>query len=214
MQAVVERPNVKSGQLIHLYQGFQNGLMMEPLQFISGAKILDRHLIMFRDPHNRFYHGEICELFPDIETNIEWQKNNIKQHDHVNKLYCTGTSAGAYAAILFGHYLEADAVYAFGANTEVDMDWWVRQEEAPVIPEQHQNLSKLLENWNGKTKYHLYYSVGHDFDREQAQRLKDCPGVVLHAIPGTSHNIFESKEGKALLPKIFPTYKSTRPSRK
>ena len=214
MQAVIERPNRKSNQLIHMYSGVRGGMMMEPLQFISGAGILDRHLVVFRDPENQFYHGKISPEMNNIDANIQWQRESVAEKAHITELYCAGTSLGAYAALLFGHYLEADAVHAFGPITKIDMSWWARQDmkisiPRPPVPRHHLNLATLLANWNGKTQFHIYYSAGNEFDAEEAGRMSECPNVHLHPIPGTNHNIFACDEGKALLPSIFPP--PTRP---
>jgi hypothetical protein len=202
----VERLNPKSSQFIQLYQGVDGGLAMKPLQFIAEAKILDRNLTMFRDPLKSFYHGNLSDDMYDIHSHIEWQKSNLAQKPHIDQLFCTGTSAGAYASILFGHYLEADEVHAFGAFTKIPPESLDEVKDLPEIPEEHLDLQKLLSNSNGKTQFHLYYSQGHFADYLQNDRMAGLPGVHLHPIPGNLHNVFASPEGKALLPNIFPPF--------
>lgn len=176
---------------------------MPPMEFIQRAGILDRNLLLFRDPHNRFYHGKVCEEFPDIETTIAWQRNYLMAQTDIEKVICTGTSAGAYASILFGHYLKVDEVHAFGAVTSVFDSHWQDPEKTMELPTEHQNLALLLENWNEKTKYHIYFAKDFFPDLLQAKNVEGLGGVTLHPLPGHSHSVFDSPEAKAILPDIF-----------
>ena len=205
--AVLERNNSKSNQIIQLYAGVQHGIGMPPAEFITRTRTLDRNLIFFRDPCHQFYHGRISVDLCNIDASIRWQKNNLEEKRLEREVYCAGTSSGAYASILFGHYLEVDAVYAFGAVTAIFDELWVDQANIIPLPEKHQNLSRLLENWNGKTKYHLYFAEEFLPDVAQAQNIEGLPGVNLHPLPGRSHSVFDSDEARALLPILFPPSK-------
>ena len=149
------RPNLNCQQLIYVYQGWMGELFMKPLKFAKYANIWKRNLVMFRDPDRSCYHSNNI----DINAEIKWQRQYREDCKHVKELYCTGTSAGGYAAILFGHYLKADAVFALGAFTKLDLDRILDDPKMPnksidqsAIPAAHMDLRKLLNNWNGKTK--------------------------------------------------------------
>ena len=72
------------------------------------------------------------------------------------------------------------------------------------IPEQHRDLSLLLSDWNGRTRYRLYYCEGFALDRDAAQSLAGCPGVELVPLPGSQHNIFNEVDAGELLTDLFP----------
>lgn len=180
---------------------------MDPLKFAKSAGIWKRNLVMFRDPDRSCYHGNNI----DIHAEIEWQRKYREDCTHVKELYCTGTSAGGYASILFGHHLRADEVFAFGAYTRIDLDSILNDPKMPnksidqnAFPEAHLDLAKLLSDWNGKTRYTLIYAEGCSTDREQAEHIAHCPGVTLHPVTGDNHNIFESVDPDVLLKSIFP----------
>ncbi|MEH6552271.1 MAG: hypothetical protein V7744_20015 [Pseudomonadales bacterium] len=193
----------KSGcpQLVFIYQGRAGGLFMPPLNFLRLSGAARRNMAMFRDFGRNYYHGEIHPDWPNIDVTLENQRQIKAQCTDASELYCSGTSAGGYAAILFGHYLQADIVYAFGAQTLVERD----SSDAELdFPPAHRDLSILLKNWNGKTRYKLYYAVGCKADRIYAERMAGCPGVELCPVPGSSHDVFEEIDEVVLLGGLFP----------
>jgi hypothetical protein len=62
----------------------------------------------------------------------------------------------------------------------------------------------LLANWNGRTRYRLYYAEGFEPDRRAAERIAHCPGVELFPVRGTSHNVFKEINAAKLLRGLFP----------
>ena len=188
-------------QLVFLYQGGAGMFFIPPMRFLRLSGANKRNLSLLRDPGANYYHGNLHDDYPDIETSIERQRQIKRQCAHATEYYCSGTSMGGYASILFGHYLEADIVYAFGAQTQVNPQIL---DPALNIPAQHMDLALLLANWNGRTRYRMYYAEGFQPDRDAALRLADCPGVELVPVPGTSHNVFRDINPGKLLRTLFP----------
>ena len=197
------RPGCK--QLVFIYQGGAGRLQMPPNLFLwlSGAR--RRNMAMFRSRGLTYYHGAIAPDWPDIETTIEKQREIRDQCSDAKQLYCVGTSMGGYAAMLFGHYLQADLVHAFGPQTLVDLG--KTKLEPGEIPEAHRDLSTLLSNWNGHTRYKVYYNEGFERDRLAAERLAACPGMELFPMPGDTHNVFKDNGRYAMLKNLFPPLK-------
>lgn len=205
-RVAVVRANPRSKQLFFLYQGNAGAMFLEPAQFISYAKLWDKNLIMFRDPYRSCYHGQGV----DIRAEIEWQRQLRDGCPQVSKFFCTGTSSGAYAAILFGHYLSADHVVAFAPMTKLNIESMLDDPLMPDkkidrsdIPDEHMDLACLLQDWNGKTKFIVIFSEGHASDRQHAERIAHFPFVKLLPVPGKSHNPFASINAKRLIEKIF-----------
>jgi hypothetical protein len=193
------RPECK--QLLFLYQGGAGMFFMPPMRFLRLSGANKRNLSLLRDPGANYYHGELHADCPNIETTIEQQRQIKRQCAHATEYYCTGTSMGGYASMLFGHYLEADIVYAFGAQSQISS---TIVDPALAIPPQHRDLSVLLANWNGRTRYRMYYSEGFAPDRSAAERMSNCPGVELFPVPGKSHNVFKEINAAKLLRDLFP----------
>jgi acyl carrier protein len=138
---------------------------------------------MFRSNGFNYYHGPIHPDWPDIQTSISKQRQIRDECTDADELYCLGTSMGGYAAMLFGHYLKADIVHAFGAQTVIDLKA-VRLADKDV-PESHRDLAVLLEQWNGRTRYKMYYNEGYEPDRIAAESMAGIEGVELFPLPGS-----------------------------
>ena len=188
--------------MVFLYQGLGQRLFLPPLEFIRLSGASRKNIAMFRDFSSCYFHRYIHPDWPNIEAAIANQQRILDSCTQVTELYCAGTSMGAYSAILFGHYLKAEIVYAFGAQTRIHDA--VLASIGGVVPPAHRDLALLLSDWNGRTRYRLYYCEGYARDREAAQSIAHCPGVELMPLPGSDHNVFIDTDPRELLPGLFP----------
>ena len=192
----------ESSQMVFLYQGIQGQLFLPPLEFIRLSGAARRNIAMYRDFSRSYFHGHIHPDWPDLETAIANQQRVYDSCVQARELYTVGTSTGGYCSILFGHYLKADIVYAFAAQTAINQKF-LGNIPAGTPPE-HRDLSLLLAEWNGRTRYRMYYSEDFALDREAAENVADCPGVELLPLPGSDHNIFNEVDAEELLTGLFP----------
>lgn len=188
-------------QLFFLYKAVLHGMNLNSLEFAFKAGLFDRNLAMFKDTDQQALQGRISDKVPDTFSMIEWKKQFSQKFKHTNEFYTIGSSAGGYVAMLFGHYLEVDEVWAFAPFTEVSdkqaTDW-------PGFENEHRDLSKLLSNWNGKTRYNIYYCEDNEGDKTAAIRMENCPGVTLHPRQGDSHIVINVLEENGELDSLFP----------
>jgi len=192
----------ESSQMIFLYPGVQDRFFLPPLDFIQISGAARRNLAMFRDFSRCYFHAPIHPQWPDIETAIANHRNILATRPRPMQLFCAGTSSGAYAAILFGHYLNADLVHAFSAQTLIQPT--DSNGNTIAIPARHQDLALLLSDWNGRTRYRMYYAEEYEPDRVAAERLAHCEGVELVPLPGNDHNPFIGIDYVELLSGLFP----------
>ena len=192
----------ESNQMVFLYQGVQGALFLPPMDFIRLSGASSRNIAMFRDFSRSRFHGHIHPDWPDIETAIANQREIFGNGAQPKELFCVGTSSGAYSAMLFGHYLQADIVYAFAAQTSITSK--ISNDAVFDIPPTHQDLSLLLSDWNGRTRYRMYYSQVYEPDRVAAERMAHCKGVELLPLPGSTHNVFQEVDVAELLADLFP----------
>ena len=188
--------------MVCLYQGVGQMLFLPPLEFIRLSGASSRNIAMFRDFSSSYFHGYIHPDWPNIDAAIANQRRIVESCTQATELYCAGTSMGAYSAILFGHYLKADIVYAFGAQTRISDA--VLAGIGGGVPPAHRDLALLLSDWNGRTRYRLYYCENFAPDRKAAQSIAHCPGVELQPLPGSDHNMFIHTDPRELLPGLFP----------
>jgi len=76
-------------------------------------------LFFFKDTAQCWYHNGIVGLGNNIDACVDSIKNLIKDIKY-NKIITLGTSAGGYAAILFGILLKVDTILSFSCQTFLD----------------------------------------------------------------------------------------------
>jgi hypothetical protein len=191
-----------SSQMVYLYQGIANMFFLRPLEFIRLSGASSRNIAMFRDFSSSYFHNYIHPDWPGIEAAIANQRRIFDSCPQASELYCVGTSMGAFSAILFGHYLKADIVYAFAAQSRISDT--LLADISGDVPPAHRDLALLLSEWNGRTRYRMYYCKDFAMDREAAEGIAHCPGVELVPLPGNDHNVFLFTDPGDLLPGLFP----------
>lgn len=65
------------------------------------------------------------------------------------------------------------------------------------------NLRRLIENDNGNTKYHVYYSGKYSEDVVHANQLEEIEGIILHKRHDEGHKISVSMRNSGKLEKIL-----------
>lgn len=101
--------------------GGLRGALCEPVYEFKNFlfRHFDCNFIFVKDAHQCWYHAGVRGLGKDIQTTADGLQRKIDKIPH-SKLITLGTSAGGYAAILFGHLLKADTIYAFSPQTFLD----------------------------------------------------------------------------------------------
>jgi len=118
-----------------------------------------------------------------------------------------GTSAGGYAAILFGVLAGVDVVHAFGPQTIIGKMNNEPEEYAMATKKlitysnkKYWDLKSVLkENNNQKTKIIIHVGSQHKRDMYHAQRLSGFQNVEIRAYDTQAHNIAKYLRDKDLL---------------
>lgn len=186
-------------QLFMLFTGMRGQMMMPPMTFIEQTKLVDRNLFMVRDLNECCYQRGVSKDLPDIPSFLNWQKMAVRAFPNVREVYCIGSSAGAYGALLVGHFLKVKQVFAFAPPVPVSTG-----ERISYVDERYCDIGAVLAQGNGVTQYEVYYNEATDVDRVAAERLRGLPGVTLHPQQGSGHAVIlhMAKEGQlaTLLP--------------
>lgn len=114
------------------------------------------------------------------------------------KIVTVGSSAGGYAAVLFGTLLEAERVFAF--SPQFDLTDWLKSRklqdtEAFVNQKEYINIVDILKN--SRTDIFYFFPAYVEADICQAELVKDIPSVHTFGIKSKLH-------GKALYPNCIP----------
>jgi len=209
--ALIVWPRENSSQLYYVFHGMAGGLGIQPLTVLRESGLIHHNLVLLKDYYRFFYQAGLNRKITDVEAILARLRQCREELAHVRQTFCSGPSSGGYAAILFGHYLQVDVVYAFAPVTLIDLEDLKKYgglKDIERIPDHHRDLARLLATHNGRTRYKLFYCEGHGRDRNYAQRLGHLPGVELHPQPGTTHNVIQAIYERGRLREIFDTARS------
>jgi len=204
--ALLVWPRENSSQLYYVFHGMAGGLGIEPLTVLRETGLLRTNLVLLKDYYRFFYHAGLNAEITDVDAIITRLRKCREELPHVMQTYCSGPSSGGYAAILFGHYLQVDVVYAFAPVTLINLDVLKKfggSKELWRITEQHRDLARVLSNHNGRTRYKIFFCDGHIRDRTYAARIQELPGVELYPQAGTTHNVIQAIHESGRLGEIF-----------
>jgi hypothetical protein len=200
-----------SSQLYYVFHGMAGGLGIQPLTVLRETGLIHNNLVLLKDYYRFFYQAGLNREITDVDATIARLRRCREELSHVRQTFCSGPSSGGYAAILFGHYLQVDVVYAFAPVTLINLDDLKKFggcKDVSRVTEQHRDLARLLAKHNGRTRYKIFYCDGHLRDRNYAARIKDLPGVELCPQPGTTHNVIQAIHESGRLREIFDTIAS------
>lgn len=214
--ALVVWEREESHRLYYVFHGMAGGLGIQPLTVLRETGLIHNNLVLLKDYYRSFYQSGLSSEIRDTEAIVERLQACRAALAHVRETFCSGPSSGGYAAILFGHYLKVDTVYAFAPVTKIDLGDLQKYgglKETVTIPEEHRDLARLLSTYNGRTRYKLFYCRNHVRDRAYAEHLQGLPGVELHPQPGTTHNVIQALHESGRLRDLFNPDSADRPER-
>lgn len=139
----------QSKTLIISFGGCQSG--MGHLALFEFKNFLETHFsgydrLFYIDKHKDWYQKGIEGISKNVDETVSHIKTRI---DGYKKVICIGSSAGGYAAILFGSLLNVDIVITFNAQTLLKR------------PTYTTNLKGII---NTRTIYHLYGDISIEND--------------------------------------------------
>jgi hypothetical protein len=181
------------------------------LTVLRETGLIHNNLVLLKDYYRFFYQAGLNSEITDVDAIIARLRRCREELTHVRQTFCFGPSAGGYAAILFGHYLQVDVVYAFAPVTQINLDdlnKYGGHKDVSRITEEHRDLARLLAKHNGRTHYKIFFCDGHVRDRSYAAHIQGLPGVELCPQPGTTHNVIQVMYESGRLREVFDTASS------
>ncbi len=166
------------------------------LKFMQVSGLSGRNLTWIRDPNFNNFAGGFGPEVPDLPSLEAWHTQHVASLPHVREVYTMGYSSGSYAALWFGHHLNANTAWAFSPRTAD----WATDKAAKTA------LRHRLSTANVRSRYEIWYASRNRLDRQFAEGISDCPGVHIH--PHTAHGgthflldrMIETGEFQSLLP--------------
>lgn len=157
--------------------------------------------LFIRDHQQAWYHKGVRGAAADIEG-LERAIRSIVAEVNPAKTVMLGTSAGGYAALLFGRLLAVDEVHAFSPQTFIspglrsqygDERWperWPALVNSDAYQREYGDLCELYRRIpSQETRFVIHYSGGDRLGGIHAERLGDWSEVELRKYEMEGHNV-------------------------
>ena len=163
----------------------------------------DASTLFFLDKHMTWYHDGIDDITTDMDGTIAYLRDKIQNYDTVVFI---GSSAGGYAAVLFGALLDVSKVIVFKPQTMLPLGaLQMANRDSP-----YKDLRIVLESAGKKTQFHVYgdLDIGTNDSYHHISQCKniECfPNVHVSALHGL--DLQKMRDSGALLSifsKIIP----------
>jgi pimeloyl-ACP methyl ester carboxylesterase len=211
-----------SRTLLIAFGGMHRDMGMPPFEFFSATRAIATKRLFVRDLRRAWYHQGIDGHGETITAAAASLNELVAQHE-VDRLVAVGSSAGGYAALVFGTLLGADTVLSFGPQTVIDpatiasigdhrWDGPLGELQAAGVldPEWTDLRYALPRARSGNTSYEIYFShnntrpnTGRGRDRAHAERLRGVEGVRLYRFGQGGHMIARMLRETGALDKIL-----------
>lgn len=197
-----------SEALVIVFSGMSTRLSMPPAEFLRTFIKKELNLMFVKDFRQCWYQKGLLGISDSIDETIAFFKQEMSKHNF-KKIICVGTSAGGYAAILFGTMLNADEILAFSPQSKVNRDIFRNFKSTGSsikdidFNSPYLNLSKLPELSSYSGTINLFYGSQNKRDTNHAMNLSQFKSVNLIPLPTDTHATarFLKEEGK--LDQIF-----------
>jgi hypothetical protein len=178
------------------FGGMAQALGMPPFEFFGQLRSIPAHRVFVRDHEQCWYHRGVAGISHDLASTTLALEETLASLAP-RRVVCVGTSAGGYAALLFGYRLGVDEVLAFGPQVAIskefraaigDERWTQEIAHLPDRAESHEarDLARVLIEPTGTT-HRLYVGKRELLDVAHGRHLAGAPGVVLRELDA-SHN--------------------------
>lgn len=186
-----------------------------PFEFkrFLGRHPLRVHTLFLRDASMSWYLAGVDGLGDSVQEVADFIAHEREQLGAA-RLFTLGSSMGGYAALLFGHLLNADVALAFGP--QVYLDQATRRElkvpgyryESCLMKVEQMARSKGIDKYLKLTnllplsigKAHIHLGQNETGDINQARGFNDQPNIKFVVWPGGNHMVVKAlrDEGKLL----------------
>ena len=199
--------SARSDTLLVAFGGINGGMGMPPFEFFSLASSLSVKRIFIRDVAQAWYQNGVRGLGEDIPSTVAHLAKEIRTAEASHVVF-TGSSAGGYAAILFGHLLDVDLVITFSPRTILSnsgrrnlhdkrfrarLDAVCKDSKTPWFFD----LPDVIEVPG--PEIHIHYARWHRLDRLCARGMRDVPGVIVHPHRSKSHGLVRQLRDRGVL---------------
>ncbi len=181
----------------------------EPLFSFRGVtdELYDIQKVFIRDTALLYYQAGLPPITNSILETVTYLKNLITEMSPSRTVFI-GQSVGGFAAILYGTYLNVDVVHAISPLTDLSKPEYIfsKHIHAKMIesyPNDHFQLSRLLEDLSYETSINLHFDESYEFDKMHAEFIEKNKNVIHQKYPFGKHNLAMELRAKGKLLEII-----------
>ena len=141
-------------------------------------------IIFLRDIYKQWYVTGINKTLNTIEKVINWLKKETEGYTIIT----AGTSAGGYAAVLFGMSLKAEKIFSFSGQfflTDIEKNPFLKQYSHTTQYNKYYDISQLC--ILSKSPIFYFYPALCEYDVCQANAVENIPTVYSYRINSDVH---------------------------
>jgi hypothetical protein len=192
---------VESSTLLLAFGGMKGKLDIPPFEFFGLTGDMPTKRLFVRDLKQAWYHQGVRRhgsTIPEVAEHL----NRLIGRQQIERLVVVGTSAGGYAALIFGSLLGADRVLCWGPQTTLDLEVLGQMDDhrwddkiaglmsSHGLDRDWIDLRRALPAARvAPTRYELFFDDAYLPDRLHVERLSDVEGVQLRPIAGGEHEV-------------------------
>jgi len=190
---IVTRIIPEASSTVIAFGGMSTQLGMAPAEFLKTFTKKNINTVFVKDFHQCWYQKGLLGLSNDIQQTVEVIKERIPEHQE--NIYTIGTSAGGFAAILFGVLLNADKIVAFGPQTILTEEIFQNYKSLDSrfqdidLESKFSDLKQVLETSEYSSSIYIHFAANHADDKAAAERLANLKNVHLYPWETEIHNI-------------------------
>jgi pimeloyl-ACP methyl ester carboxylesterase len=184
-------------------------------EFLSVTETFPVKRLFVRDPRQAWYHCGMPRHGWTLVSVAASLRSLIAEHD-VDRLVVVGSSAGGYAALVFGTLLGADTVLCFSPQTVLDLEILADMDDhrwdpllgplnrAGMLDPCWTDLQRALPIARfTDTRYEVYFDNSLHDDRLHAERLLGIEGVRLYRLGRGGHRVVRMLRDSGALERIL-----------
>lgn len=168
---------------------------MPPREFWRSLSGFDVNVLLAKDFKQCWYQQGLLGLAGTVAETTELLRRAVPEGQTTTATL--GSSAGGYAAILFGVLMGVDKIVAFGPQTLLNSRVFAKFENAQSVfadlvreGRDYLDLVEVIKaNPGFAGKIRIYYSQSNEVDREAAERLAVFDFVEVLPHPGEAHGV-------------------------
>ena len=211
--------------LVIAFGGLGRRMGMPVFEFLGQIRDVSASVVLCRDKRRAWYHRGIRDVGDGIDD-LTRVLAGLRERSEARRVVTVGTSAGGYAALLFGCLLEADVAVAFAPQTFINPE--ARREHGEkrwgkhiqslttrgAMDDRYADLGPVLARGNAKTRYEIHHSS--DRDAVHVRHLAASVAVDDHDHGRHHHNTARLMRDRGVLAPVLEAAvtgrESARPS--